>query len=248
MPMPSLDPHLEGFLLTGRWNMPARDPAATDVSESTELQRLTEALLLAERDRQLLGYEIHDGVVQDLTAAAMYLEGAGREAQFASVETREKFASGLRLLRDAIAEMRRLIRGAQTVELDERGLIATLQRLAEKFRADHALPVEFSARADGLMLPASTQHLLLRIAQEAFNNIWKHARANRVQIELAVSGNQLELRISDDGLGFDPAFIPAGHIGLEGMRTRARILGADLQIDSRAGQGTRVTVTMPLQK
>jgi signal transduction histidine kinase len=237
---------LEGFLLTGRWNMPARDPAATGVSETTELQRLTEALLLAERDRQLLAYEIHDGAVQDLTAAAMYLEGAGREAQFASAETKEEFASGLRLLRNAIAEMRRLIRGAQTVELDERGLVATLQRLAEKFRANHALPVEFTAKAERLTLPVSMQHLLLRIVKEALHNIWKHARASSAQIDLAADGNQLELTIRDDGSGFDPALVPAGHIGLEGMRARARILGADLQIDSRAGQGTRITVTMPL--
>jgi signal transduction histidine kinase len=226
--------------------MPVSDRTPPADSQPAELQRLAEALALAERDRQLLGYEIHDGVVQDLTAAVMYLEGAGREAQFASAETQEKFASGLRLLRDAIAEMRRLIRGAQTVELDERGLVSALQRLAEKFRADHALPVDFSARAEGLLLPASTQYLLLRIAQEALNNAWKHACAKSVQIELAAGTNQLELTISDDGLGFDPALVPAGHIGLEGMRARARILGANLQIDTRAGQGTRIIVKMPL--
>ena len=245
--MPSLDPHLEGFLLTGRWNMPARDRIPPVEPQSAELQRLTAALALAERDRQLLGYEIHDGVVQDLTAAAMYLEGAGREAQFSSAETQEKFASGLRLLRDAIAEVRRLIRGTQAIELDERGLESALQQLARKFRADHALPVDFSARADGLTLAASTQHLLLRIAQEALHNVWKHARAKSVHVELIASDNQLELRISDDGLGFDPALVPAGRVGLEGMRARARILKANLQIDSRPGQGSRVAVTMPLE-
>jgi signal transduction histidine kinase len=234
----------EGFLDIGRWNMPASD--FTPSSESAEIERLTEALALADRDRQFLGYEIHDGVVQDLTAAAMYLEGAGREAQFASPEIQEKFAGGLRLLRGGIAELRRLIRGAATVELNSGGLPAALERIAEKFRADHALPVTVSWQDEALDLPASTQHLLLRIAQEALYNAWKHSRAKSVQIDLASSGNQLELRISDDGLGFDPALVPAGHVGLESIRERARILGANLQIDSSPGHGARITVQLPL--
>src|SRR5438105_9172247 len=91
-----------------------------------ERRRLAEALALAERDRQLLGYEIHDGVVQDLTAAAMHLESAGAQAQFASVEAGENYAGGLRLLRESIAEARRLIRGLVSVELDGRGLCSAL--------------------------------------------------------------------------------------------------------------------------
>src|SRR5256885_5337563 len=84
-----------------------------------EQRRLAESLALAERDRQLLGYEIHDDVVQDLTAAAMQLEGAGRQATFASPEGKETYAGGLRLLQEGIAKARRLIRGAAGVENDE---------------------------------------------------------------------------------------------------------------------------------
>jgi signal transduction histidine kinase len=244
--MPSIHSNSEGLLETGPWNMPANDRTPRDESQQAELQRLTEALALAERDRQLLGYEIHDGVVQDLTAAAMYLEGAGREAQFASAETQENFAVGQRLLRETIVEARRLIRRLVTVELDQRGLVSALERLAEKFRTEHTLPVDFSSSAGELNLTASAQHLLLRIAQEALYNIWKHAQAQRVQMRLLADDKQLELSIADDGVGFDPAQVPPGHFGLDGMRARARVLGADFQIDSRAGQGTRIIVTMPL--
>src|SRR5436190_24397516 len=83
-----------------------------------ELRRLTEALALAERDLQLLGYEIHDDVLQDLTAAAMQLEGAGRQATFVSPEGKESYARGLRLLQEGIAKARRLIGGAAGVEID----------------------------------------------------------------------------------------------------------------------------------
>jgi len=225
--------------------MPASDRTSYE-SLQAELQRLTEALALAERDRQLLGYEIHDGVVQDLTAAAMYLEGAGREAKFDSIETQENFAVGQRLLRETIVEARRLIRGLVTVELDQRGLVSALERLADKFRTEHALPVDFSSSAEGLNLPASAQHLLLRIGQEALYNIWKHAQAQCVQMRLLAAEKQLELSITDDGIGFDPAHASPGHFGLEGMRARARVLEADLRIDSRAGEGTRITVRLRL--
>jgi signal transduction histidine kinase len=209
-----------------------------------ELARLSAALALAERDRQLLGYEIHDGIVQDLTAAALHLESAGREATFTSSEVQDNYAGGVRLLREAIAEARRLIRGLATVELDDRGLVWALQRLVEKFRSDLALSIDFACEAAGLRLPGSVQHLLLRIAQEALFNVWKHAGACRVNLRLAYDGRELELTIADDGAGFDPRQIPGGHFGLEGMRTRAQILGGQLQIDSAAGRGTRVTLRM----
>src|SRR3954447_16336664 len=120
-----------------------------------ERHRLAEALALAERDRQLLGYEIHDGVVQNLTAAAMMLEGAGRQATFSSPEAKQSYDGGLRLLQESIAEARRLIGGLATVELDDRGVVSALNRLVEKFRTDHGLPVVFKHHLGGLALPQS---------------------------------------------------------------------------------------------
>ena len=237
-----------------RWEMAATNPNVTEnranrsssdlARLAEERQRLVEALALAERDRQLLGYDLHDGVVQDLTAAALLLESAGKHAQFASAETQESYASGLRLLRESIAEARRLIRGLATVELDEQGLVHALHRLVDKFRNDHGLPAKFVCDAENLSLPASVQHLLLRIAQEALFNVWKHARATRVEVRLNASERELELSVSDDGVGFDPSGVPSGHFGLEGMRTRAQILGANLQIASAAGKGTRISVRL----
>lgn len=223
-------------------DFPAADPAAL----AAEVRRLNDALALAERDRQLLGYEIHDGIVQDLAAAAMLLESAGQQATFASPELQGNHAGGLRLLRDSIAEARRLIRGLATVELDERGLISALVRLIDKFRADLAVPATFTCDAGGLKLPASAQHLLLRIAQEALFNIWKHARATHVGVELKSTGRELQLTIADNGAGFDPEHTPAGHFGVEGMRARAKVLGATLTIDSAVGSGTRISVSLPL--
>jgi signal transduction histidine kinase len=217
-------------------------PALADLE--SERARLEQALVLAERDRQLLGYEIHDGLVQDLTAAAMLLEGMREQAAFSSPEAKENFEGGVRLLREAIAEARRLIRGLATVELDERGLASALERLAGKFRTELGVPLDFRGEAGIVDLPASAQHLLLRIAQEALYNVWKHAGATHVELKLAQRGSHLELAVEDDGAGFDPKRSAPGHFGLEGMRSRARVLGAQLTIDSAPGTGTRIIVRL----
>jgi signal transduction histidine kinase len=235
MPEPSSTPPNE---------VPRLERQGEDVS--AEQRRLLQALALAERERMLLGYEIHDGLVQDMTAAAMLLEGAGDQADFRSPEDRANYERGVRLLRECIAEARRLIRGLATVELGTGGLVSALTRLADKFCEDHGLPVQFTNDAEAVELTPSEQHLLLRIAQEALHNVWKHAQAQSVALRLRRHEGALELRIEDDGVGFDPQRKVPGHYGLEGMRTRAAILGAQLQIDSAEGRGTSVVVRLPI--
>jgi signal transduction histidine kinase len=223
--------------------MSMNSPSETDRLE-TECRRLSEALALAERDRQLLGYEIHDGVVQDLTAAVMVLEGAGRQATFASPEGQDAFSGGLRLLHESLAEARRLIEGTITIDVDGQGIVAAFERLVRKFRAEHALPVTFVANLDAPILPHSVQHLLLRIAQEALYNAWKHARATEVEVQLAQTDEKLELVVADHGVGFDPASIAPGHYGLGGIRARTAVLGGELLLDTAPMHGTRIVVRL----
>src|SRR5262245_19726022 len=111
--------------------MAARDDNSFKLK--AECRRLTEALELAQRDLQLLGFEIHDGVVQDLTAAAMPLEGAGRQTTFATPDGQQNYQKGVRLLQESLATARKLVQGTSLVELGEGGLAAALGRLVEKF-------------------------------------------------------------------------------------------------------------------
>lgn len=210
-----------------------------------ECRRLTDALALAERDRQLLGYEIHDGVVQDLTAAAMMLEGAGSHATFDSPESRESYAGGVRLLHETIGKARRLIQNAASVELSEVGITAGLARLVEKFRIDQGLPVTFCCEVPDPKLPSSMQHFLLRIVQESLFNAWKHARATEIEVRLASQDDRLELTIADNGVGFDPVQAKPGHFGLAGIQARVQALGASLVFDTAPHHGTRVVVRLP---
>jgi signal transduction histidine kinase len=219
---------------------PSTEPAQLEA----ECRRLKEALALAQREHELLGYEIHDGVVQDLAAAAMLLEGAGRQAQFASPEVAQRFASGLKLLQDSIAAARRIIRGATATDIEAGGLVVALSRLVEKFKSDHALPVTFTSEVEEPKLPAAAQHALVRIAQESLHNAAKHARATEVQVSLRQRDGKLEMVIADNGIGFDPGQVPDGHFGLAGIRARAGVLGADLVLDTAPNHGTRVIVLL----
>jgi signal transduction histidine kinase len=220
---------------------------STDVEQlEAECRRLTEALLLAERDRQHLAFDLHDGVVQDLTAAAMLLEGARRQASFETEEASENFAGGLRLLREAIGEARRLIRGVAAVDGLGQDFVQALESLVSKVRTDLQLPVKVVNECLCPPLPPSVQYLLLRIVQEALHNAWKHALASEVEVRIATNDGFIELTIADNGVGFDPAQVPAGHFGLDSIRARARAAGAELVYDTAPHHGTRVRVRIKL--
>ena len=105
---------------------------------------------------------------------------------------------------------------------------------------------EVSGALDDLALPDEQATTLFRVVQESLTNAARHARATWVYIRLGVRQGQLDLRVADNGCGFDPEADHAGHYGLLGMRERALRVGARLELNSRPGAGTEVRVAMPL--
>jgi signal transduction histidine kinase len=98
-------------------------------------------------------------------------------------------------------------------------------------------------------VPPDVSHQVLRIAQEAFNNVLKHSGASRIAVNLGVDARQLKLQVADNGCGFEPHNVfasAAGHFGLIGMRERAERVNGELHLDSCPGQGTRVQILVPL--
>jgi signal transduction histidine kinase len=211
-----------------------------------ERKLLVESLAYHERDRPRMAYEIHDGIIQEMTAALMFLEAAGAQAAFAGDDAREQHQRGLRMLRDAVNEARRLLRGLIPVELDERGLTASVARLVEKFRADQALEIDYRANLQFDRLTPAVEMMVLRIVQEALNNVWKHSQSNRAEVRLVQRGDDLEVTIRDWGVGFDPQAASKLRYGLTGIRERARLLGGIATIDGGPGHGTRVSVRFRL--
>jgi two-component system nitrate/nitrite sensor histidine kinase NarX len=126
--------------------------------------------------------------------------------------------------------------------LAEADLDDLLRQLAEATRGKARVAVEVDVQG-ACTLPRDVHVTLYRIAQEALNNVARHARASRVGVQLRCQPHGATLSISDDGRGFDGARVPPGHLGIGIMRERAEAIGAQLEIESQAGQGTRVTVT-----
>jgi signal transduction histidine kinase len=124
------------------------------------------------------------------------------------------------------------------------GLATALQRHVDSVRQRARLNVRFDAEGDSGFLSDDAADGLFRIAQEALNNVERHAGAANAVVSLKRHGDMLTLAVSDDGSGFDIDMLEADHFGLRGMRERAELIGAHLTVKSAPGRGTTVLVTL----
>lgn len=201
--------------------------------------RAEEAAVLEERQR--LARELHDAVTQTLFSASLIAEALPHVWH----RDREAGRRGLeelhRLTRGASAEMRTLLLELRPAALTEKSLDQLLGHLAETVTSRTRVPISLSVDP-GCLLPEDVQIALYRIAQEALNNVARHAGAGEVTVELVCQTQRVTLRIRDDGRGFDPHDVLPDRVGMGVMRERAARIGAALGIRSRPGQGTEVVV------
>lgn len=208
--------------------------------ERNMLRRLLE---IQERERQLVSYEIHDGLAQYLAGALMHFQ-AHEHAQGDRPPPPE-FAEGMRLLQAATGEARRLIGGLRPPALDELGLVEAIESLVAEARAA-GLRVTFTQRLPAVRLPPQHETIVFRIVQEALANVRRHAAAAAVDVTIERADDRILVRIRDDGKGFDPAGVPEDRFGLEGIRQRCRLLGGEPRITSAPGVGTTIEASLPI--
>jgi two-component system NarL family sensor kinase len=202
----------------------------------------------AAEERNRLAREIHDTLAQGLTAIALQLETADAllEAGAPPERARQTVAQALGLARANLEEARRSVLDLRAAPLEGRTLTEALKALAEEWSRKSAAPVRFKATGGSPALPQRVEAGLYRIAQEALANAVRHAEARHIRLALATKASEVTLTVEDDGQGFDAARIPSGRYGLVGLNERARLLGGTLDLQSSAGEGTRVVVTVAL--
>ena len=221
---------------------------------ASELQRLAvenaslgdkarQAAVLEERRR--LARELHDSVTQSLYGISLQAEAGARalldgEAQPAGVSLQEIQDT----TREAQTEMRLLLFELRPPMLEEQGLAAALQARLRAVEARAGLSIRFDARGQG-ELTAESEQELYRIAQEALNNVLKHAHASQVDVSLTLAGGEATLEIHDDGIGMDTSASNHGGQGLAGIRERVERLGGRLVLDGSPRSGTCVRVEVP---
>lgn len=215
-------------------------------------QQLMEQLLAAhERDRQLVAYEIHDAIVQDVTAALMHVEAyydaCKATSQCAAQRQHETAAErAIALLRSTIDESRRLISGLRPPIIDEMGVVAAIEYLVGEQPRGGSVPVTFSHNVRFDRLAPLLEGGIFRIVQEALANVQRHSAAPRAEVRLWHEDDCVYVEVRDWGVGFDPNQVTEHRLGLRGIRERARLLRGSADVDSAPGKGTSVRVSLPI--
>jgi two-component system sensor histidine kinase UhpB len=213
-----------------------------------DLHGLTRRLVRAEEaERKRIARELHDRVGQALSALNINLDIVLRSDALAPA-LRQRLVDSVSLVDSTLQSIEGVMADLRPPLLDEYGLAAALAWHAEEFsrRTGIRVTVDDEAAEAVRSLRLEAALALFRIAQEALNNVLKHAHAAAVRIEVVLAGADVVLTVHDDGAGFDPSNVARGRLGMTTMRERAEAAGGRLEIASAAGRGTRVVATVPI--
>jgi signal transduction histidine kinase len=215
-----------------------------------ELRILSNQLLSAEeKERKRIARELHDGIGQALSAIKFSVENSLRQLRNeADHRELKSLEAVIPLTQKTIEEVRRIVKDLRPSILDDLGILATINWFCREFQNVYAdIRIKTKIYIQERDIPSLLKTVIYRILQEALNNVANHSRADLVQLKLEKSGNRINLKIQDNGLGFDLAktisLKPSQRgFGLASMRERAELSGADFEIVSSAGKGTVIRV------
>jgi signal transduction histidine kinase len=210
-----------------------------DISSLRTLERQIAGV--SDREQQRLGQDLHDGLCQQLVSlsfAASLLADKLKERFQPEASDAAKIA---KLLNESISQARDIARGLYLVQLEAGGLASALEELTEQASAQHQVRCDFIDLTESPMMDSPGLTDLFRIAQEAVINAVRHAKARRITVTLCAAGQEVRIVVEDDGQGMPPAGVAGRGMGLHIMHYRARMIGAQCQIEPVPTGGTRVT-------
>jgi two-component system sensor histidine kinase UhpB len=213
--------------------------AMLDRLEAERSASAAHALAGQEAERQRIARELHDEIGQSLTVVLLSLKHILNRAPD---ELREDLHTAQETVRASLDEVRRIARRLRPGVLEDLGLLAAMNALADDFTQLSGVPVTRRLDPQPPELGREAELVVYRIAQESLTNIVRHAHASHVELTLTADGNAALLRIADNGRGGP---IREG-TGIRGMRERAMLIGAELSIDARPAGGTEVRLTVPV--
>jgi signal transduction histidine kinase len=230
---------------SGSPNITEKKEINSDDQSREDQSLLKQMLRFHERDRQLIAYEIHDGLIQDVTAAQMLLGYLIKSGNLPDGEAREQILEANRLVQKAVEEARQLIGGLRPPILEEMGVVSAISYLIENLPRNK-LTIDFDAKVQSPRFEPLLESTIYRIVQQALNNIQRHSCASRAKIGLTQPGNWIHVEIQDWGIGFDPSSVSKDRFGLQGIRDRARLMRGRAVIESAPGKGTLINVDLPV--
>lgn len=219
--------------------------AAIAIENARLHQQVADFAIVAERDR--IGRDLHDGIIQSLYAVSLSLEDVPEIMASSPSEAEGRIDTAIDSLQSSIRELRNFIYGLRPETFDGADVPAGIVALTEQFRYNTLVDVDLDVDPDAAR-SLSPEHgaEVLQIVREALSNAARHSRARHLVVSLRAKGDGTELIVADDGVGFDAsAAIPAGHQGLGNMQGRAEAIGATIRTESAVGEGTRIIVALP---
>ena len=218
-----------------------------DVKNIYDKNLLETQLEMQEQTFQDISREIHDNIGLSLTLAKLQLNTINYSEENKIVEN---IGSSVDLISKALLDLSDVSKSLNSELIKNNGLYNTLRNETDKICRSGKYNIEFTEEGNIVFLSAHKELILFRIAQEALNNILKHAQANEITIVLRYDTCHISLLVEDNGIGFNKAEIEKpGSVklnnGLTNMRTRTALLGGTLSIESSAGKGTRISITSP---
>ncbi len=218
--------------------------AAIGIQNARQHQQIRELSTIQERQR--LARELHDSVTQALFTTTVMADSALRQWKVNPNKAHSLMTQVLQLATAALAEMRVLLLELRPQALVQVSFEHLIQQLLASLKGRKQITID--TEIDTIpVLPADVKMSLYRIAQEILNNLVKHSGATHTKIQVKNQPDKLTLTIQDNGIGFDLDQVAPSQLGLGMMYERANIIGANLQIESIAGQGTQITVTWPYE-
>jgi signal transduction histidine kinase len=211
-----------------------------------EIRALAAQLITAqEEERRRVSRELHDSLCQKLASLALDVENLA-VALPTPAATRVRLQDlGARAIKVS-EEARHIAYELHPSVLDDLGLVVSLKALCDEFSKTATMRVNFKAGKLPVLVPQKIASGLYRIAEESLQNVAKHAKAKQLSVELAVQDHSLVLSLDDDGVGFIPQAVKGkGGLGLVSIGERAHIMGGTLSIESKPGDGTRISVRVP---
>lgn len=201
--------------------------------------------LIDERER--IGRELHDGIIQSIYASGLILEGARQHVVERPEDAREELTAAIKSLNETIQDIRRYIFDLRG-EMPKEDLKTGLRKMAEEFQVNTLLETEFCVDGrEPRRLDAERRQHVLQIAREALTNVARHAHAQEVKLRLEYGAEALRVSVSDDGVGLSSVPSDDGN-GLRNIRERARLLNGRLNIDTKPGEGLTLALTVPYQQ
>ena len=211
-----------------------------------EHRTLKHLLQSSDHERQLIAYEIHDGLAQQLAGAIMQFQTFQYLKDAKPKEAAKAFEAGMTILQQGHFESRRLISGVRPPILDEEGVAAAIAHLVNEQSRRGEIDIEYRSRVNFDRLSPTLENTIYRVTQESLANACLHSKSQKVRVSFVQRDDRVRIEIRDWGIGFDTHSVHENRFGLEGIRQRIRLLGGKCSIRSKPGKGSRIVLELPV--